>query len=519
MTVSGCKAGASLRIVLTILMLTTLVESGCPRPSHAASLITQENARPGQSDWVLTDPADHEVEGYASATSIQRGEPLRLYIHSTDPHVTVDIYRMGWYGGTGARLVRGGITLPGARQPMPTPDPVTGLIECRWQVSYTLTTETHEKNDWLSGVYLAKLTGSASGKQSYIIFVVREDDRPSEFLFQSSVTTFQAYNNWGGKSTYPSNSRDEQWARKVSFNRPYARSQHPQGGSGIGAGEFLTAMSIHPTRALSTAGWEYNMVRWLERHGYDVTYSTDIDTHTRAEFWKGHKTWLSVGHDEYWSAEMRRHVEEARDHGVGLGFFSANTCYWQIRLEPSLLTGEPNRTMVSYKEVAWNEDPLALDGDPSNDQLITVQWRESPVQRPEQALLGVMYGTVPVDGDILITQPEHPLFNGADLPPDHRLPGLLGYEIDQVFADGPAGLTVLAHSSYPRDGEAVYGDMTLYQAQSGAFIFAAGTIQWSWGLDDYNAPTLRTARSSQAAQRITGNILRLLASPASSPAH
>ncbi|HNE33476.1 MAG TPA: hypothetical protein PK365_13935, partial [Nitrospira sp.] len=110
-------------------------------------------------------------------------------------------------------------------------------------------------------------------------------------------------------------------------------------------------------------------------------------------------------------------------------------------------------------------------------------------------------------------------FNGVDLPPDHRLPGLLGYEIDQVFANGPAGLTVLAHSSYPRDGEAVYGDMTLYQAQSGAFIFAAGTIQWSWGLDDYNAPTLRTARSSQAAQRITGNILRLLASPASSPAH
>lgn len=500
-------------------MLTPLIEAPLTTPSHATSPIAVENARAGQSDWVLTDPADHEVEGYASATSIQRGEPLRLYIHSSDPSVRADIYRMGWYGGTGARLVRGGITLPGVRQPMPTPDPVTGLIECQWQVSYTLATASPERDDWLSGVYLVKLTGSASGKQSYIIFVVREDDRPSDFLFQSSVTTFQAYNHWGGKSTYPSNSRDEQWARKVSFNRPYARSQHPQGGSGTGAGEFLTAMSIHPTRTLSTAGWEYNMVRWLERHGYDVTYSTDLDTHAQPEFWKGHRAWLSVGHDEYWSHEMRRHVEAARDHGVGLGFFSANTCYWQIRMEPSPATGEPNRTMVSYKEVALQEDPLALDGDPSNDHLITVQWRDLPVQRPEHALLGVMYGTVPVDGDILITNPSHPLFDGVDLPPDHRLTGLLGYEIDQAFPDGPAGLTILAHSPYSRDGQAIYGDMTLYAAPSGAPVFAAGTIQWSWGLDNYNAPALRTFRSSRAAEGITSNILRWLAAQTSNTVH
>lgn len=519
MTVFGCKTGPCAGIVLAVLMLALLIESACALPCYAASPIARENARPGQSDWVLTDPADHEVEGYASATSIQRGEPLRLYIHSLDPAVTLAIYRMGWYGGAGARLIRSGITIPGIRQPMPTPEPVTGLIECQWQVSYILTTASPETSDWLSGVYLVKLTGSASGKQSYIIFVIREDDRPSDFLFQSSVTTFQAYNNWGGKSTYPSNSRDEQWARKVSFNRPYGRSQHPQAGSGVGAGEFLTAMSIHPTRALSTAGWEYNMVRWLERKGYDVTYSTDIDTHTQPEFWKGHRAWLSVGHDEYWTRDMRRHVEAARDHGVGLGFFSANTCYWQIRLEPSRVTGEPDRTMVGYKEVALQEDPLALDDDPSNDHLVTVQWREAPVQRPEQTLLGVMFGTVPVDGDILITQSAHPLFEGVDLPSDRRLSGLLGYEIDHVFPSGPAGLTILAHSPYLKDGQIIHSDMTLYRAENGAPVFAAGTIQWSWGLDDYNAPALRTARSSDAAQRLTVNVLRLLVSGLSDRPH
>ncbi|MEK6803212.1 MAG: N,N-dimethylformamidase beta subunit family domain-containing protein [Nitrospirota bacterium] len=486
-------------------------ETVSPVRSLADSPIAQENARPGNADWVLTDPADHEVEGYASATSIQRGDQLRFYIHSTDPSVTVAIYRMGWYGGAGARLVQDGISLPGVRQPMPTADPVTGLIECDWQVSYTLNMATDDPGEWLSGIYLAKLSGTTSGKQSYIIFVVREDDRPADVLFQSSVTTFQAYNNWGGKSTYPSNSRNEQWARKVSFNRPYAASQHPRGTSGTGAGEFLTAMSIHPTRSLSTAGWEYNMVRWLERNGYDVTYSTDIDTHSRPGFWKGHKAWLSVGHDEYWSDDMRRHVEAARDQGLGLGFFSSNTCYWQIRLDPSTITGEPNRTMVSYKEVALAEDPYALDGDPSNDHLITVQWRDQPLNRPEHKLLGVMFETVPVDGDLVITRPSHPLFSGIPLPPDHRLPGLLGYEIDRAFPDGPAKLEILAHSPYQRNGQVVYGDMTLYQAPSGARVFATGTIQWSWDLDDYNAPALRTARTSEAAQQITRNILELLA--------
>ena len=518
LTAFGCRTATFFRIAIAGFLLAAVGEIVSPVRSLADSPITRENARPGGTDWILTDPADHEVEGYASATSIQRGDKLHFHIHSTDPRITVAIYRMGWYAGAGARLVQGGISLPGGRQPMPSADPVTGLIECDWQVSYTLNTATDDPGEWLSGIYLAKLTGTSSGKQSYIIFVVREDDRPADFLFQSSVTTFQAYNNWGGKSTYPSNSREERWARKVSFNRPYGRSQHPQGGSGVGAGEFLTAMSIHPTRSLSTAGWEYNMVRWLERNGYDVTYSTDIDTHSRSDFWKGHRAWLSVGHDEYWSDEMRRHVEGARDQGLGLGFFSANTCYWQIRLEPSPITGEPNRTMVSYKEVALAEDPYALDGDPSNDHLITVQWRDQPLNRPEHQLIGVMFETVPVDGDLVITRPSHPLFSGIPLPPDHRLPGLLGYEIDRAFPDGPAGLVILAHSPYLRDGQIVYGDMTLYQTPSGSPVFASGTIQWSWGLDDYNVPALRTARTSEAAQQITRHILELLARKTLSPA-
>ena len=132
----------------------------------------------------------------------------------------------------------GGIQLPGIHQPIPSPDATTGLVECDWTSQYTLTIP----DDWVSGVYLAKLTGS-SGKQSYIIFVVRDDDRVSDFLFISSVNTFHAYNNWGGKSLYGFNSSGGIAAVKVSFNRPYGRGEQASAASGVGAGEFLTTFA------------------------------------------------------------------------------------------------------------------------------------------------------------------------------------------------------------------------------------------------------------------------------------
>lgn len=503
-----CARRDSLRAFLLCVILSILCVAV---PADAGSPIETENARLGDPTWVLTDPAEHEIEGYASATSINRGESIRFFVHTVDPSFAINIYRMGWYGGAGARLVKGPIQRDGFRQPMPTPDPDTGLIECDWVPSYDLTTATMEDpHDWLSGVYLAKLTGNQSGKQSYIIFVVREDERLSDYLFQSSVTTYQAYNTWGGKSTYPSGSVDQQWAQKVSFNRPYARSAHPLAVSGTGSGDFLTATSIHPSSAIAPAGWEYNMVRWLERNGYDVTYTTNIDTHTNAAIWQGHKAWLSVGHDEYWSREMRAHVEDARDHGAGLGFFSSNTCYWQIRLEPSALTGQPHRTMVAYKETWREKDPYAIDEDPSNDRLVTTQWRDHPVNDPEETLIGVMYESVPVDADVDISQTSHAIFSGVSLPENGRLSGLLGYEVDRRFQPAPSDLVILAHSPYDLNGYTKYADMTLYRSTAGSVVFATGSMQWVWGLDDYNAPALRTSRLSKAAQHITANVLALL---------
>ena len=312
-----------------------------------------ENIKPGTSDWQLSKPAiNHEIEGYASLTSVNRGDEIKLFVKTKDPAYTIELYRMGWYGGKGGRAVAPAVFRKAVKQPAPIIDEATGLIECDWKDPYILKIPNNidDPSQWASGFYLAKLTGSRSGKQSYIIFVVRDDGRPSDILFQSSVTTYQAYNNWGGMSLYRWNSRGKQ-ASKVSFNRPYAASPNKAAAYGVGAGEFLT--NVQPKRRTYNAGWEYNMVRWLEKNGYDVTYSTNIDTHeNRLDELSAkpalllHKAFLSVGHDEYWSWKMRHNVEAARDAGVSLGFFSANTCYWQIRFEASRISRDLNRVIV-----------------------------------------------------------------------------------------------------------------------------------------------------------------------------
>jgi hypothetical protein len=248
------------------------------------------------------------------------------------------------------------------------------------------------------------------------------------------------------------------------------------------------------------------MARWLEREGYDVTYSANIDTHANDRILNRHKGWLSVGHDEYWTWQMRAHVEGGRDRGVHLAFFSGNVCYWQIRLEPSAITGERDRTIVSYKDDAPTRDPYALQ-EGGKRHLMTVRWRDEPVNRPEESLIGVMYDGNPVDADIVITKPDHWTMIGTELRAGDRLPRLLGYEADRAFGSAPPGTTILAESPYTFESQPHVAHMTIYTPHNGAAVFASGTIQWSWGLDDFNVPELRKSSLNARVQQITKNVL------------
>ncbi|HKV00925.1 MAG TPA: fibronectin type III domain-containing protein, partial [Ktedonobacteraceae bacterium] len=474
---------------------------------------------------------------------------------------TIDVYRIGWYGGLGGRLMKhlgpflgkqqpggtssGGVTSPGCPY-----DSSTGMIACQWagdglgNGSYTLDTSVPPDGsntaDWTSGIYLALLTTNQvqyptgcgpSGTlpcdpdhQSYIIFVIREDGRASQVIYQQPVATYEAYNNYPddgqtGKSLYDSGSYGPltgigtQRAVKVSFDRPYTYTDH------TGAGDFLH--------------WEIYFIRWLERNGYDVTYSTDVDTHVAGASLLQHKAVLSIGHAEYWSHEMRQAFETARDGGVSLAFFGANAVYSQVRFEPSPVTNVPNRVLTAYKDASLDpvNNPAYIGYNPS---LTTVPFRSSPLNNPEQSLLGIMYADYfNADNPALsyvVQNSNNWVYAGTGLTNNSGIPGVLGYELDQYFSNAPSPIAdpttyvLLSDSPFAGANGANYGNSSILEATSGAWVFDAGTIDWSWGLDSYVPPaginTRGMAAPSAAIQQVTANILnRFVISRPLGPTH
>jgi hypothetical protein len=485
----------------------------------------EENNLPGAEDWMLTKPAfGREIEGYASVCSAASGQTVEFYVNTAAPSYTIQIYRMGWYGGRGARRIWGPVTERGVRQPIPSPDPETGRVDCDWESPVRFAVGA----DWRSGVYLAKLEESVGHCQSYIIFVVRDDSDSADVVFELPVNTYQAYNFWGGRQAYnwgsgdglPWGSTAGRAALVVSFNRPYAASTNPAAAFGMGAGEFLcNVQPVNEGYPISSAGWDYNLVRWLEREGYYATYVTNVDTQNFSELFSRRRVFITGAHDEYWSWQGRANLERALANGTNVFFLGANAIYWQVRPEKDA-RGRADRHLAIYKEQARKLDPVILDTDPSNDHLATTQWRLPPVSRPEDMLIGVMYLMDPVDGDIIVSDASHWAFANTGLVNGSKLAGLLGYEVDGLSGNAPEGLRVLAVSpakNLKDPSRMVVSSMAAYVAPSGAEVFATGSIQWSWGMDDFNAPHLRTSRLNPAAAQITHNVLERFGARRRSP--
>ena len=449
--------------------------------------IIVENQNLGTTNWFLENPARNlEIAGYASDTSINRGSSIKIFVHCIEPKFSYEVYRMGWYNGAGARLMKKAVTVTGIAQAMPTPNPLTGLVECKWTNPITLKTTASSTTAWTSGYYLVKLTSKPSGFQSYIVFVVREDARATDLLFQQSVTNYAAYNMWGGKNLYGGEGGR---ASKVSFNRPYDE--------GEGSGQVWSQ--------------ELQMIRFLEREGFDVKYATNIDTHlVTPDNWKA-KAFLSVGHDEYWSWEMRSNVEQARELGINIAFFSANTCYRQIRLEPSPLTKAANRTIVCFKDNTV--DPMAKST--TQKHLATSYWREAPTSRPEDMLMGVQYDEqcFPSSGDIVVSNATHWAFQNTNLQNGAHFINLMnGRETDRVHDNAPPTLEILCISpiSIPDHPERtnLVAHTTMYTwPASGSFVFACGTLTWSFALDDFGQSWRDEVPVDPAVQQMTRNIL------------
>ena len=360
------------------------------------------------------------IQGFATEISVDQGQTVFFKIRSTTAY-QLEIYRMGYYGGLGARNVA---TIPSSAtiaptQPACVTESSTGLIDCG---NWTTTASWAVPTTAVSGIYFAKATRTGGGS-SHIFFIVRDDDGQSDLLFQTADTTWQAYNQYGGNSLYVGNPAGR--AYKVSYNRPFT------------------------TRATNPDDWvfnaEYPMVRWLEANGYWVSYFTGVDSDRLGAEIRDHRVFLSVGHDEYWSAAQRANVEGARANGVNLAFFSGNEVFWKTRWENS------HRTLVCYKETHANAkiDPLST--------VWTGTWRDPrftpPADggRPENALTGTIFTVNGERADPIIVPAAEgrlrfwrntsiatlPAGQSATLPE-----GTLGYEWDEDLDNGsrPPGL-------------------------------------------------------------------------------
>jgi hypothetical protein len=472
--------------------------SQCSSPANA---IVAENCLTGNdpSEWDVStqDAGDPTIQGFATDISVNQGGTIFFKINTPAKAYTINIYRMGYYAGMGARKVATispSATLPQS-QPACLTDSTTGLTDCgnwgvsaSWQVPATAT----------SGIYFAHLIRTDTGGDSHIVFIVRNDASHSAILYQTSDESWQAYNFYGSGSLYgPGSPTFDLTSRshKVSYNRPFS------------------TRSFQAETDTWVFGPEFPMIQWLESNGYDVTYFTGIDAARNGTLIGNHKIYMDSGHDEYWSGPQRASVQAARDAGVNLAFFSGNEMFWKTRLENSIDgSNTPNRTLVCYKETL---SFAKIDPDPAT---WTGTWRDpsfSPPAdggRPENSLTGTLFmvngpgsdnnGTLTIkvpsdDGKMRFWRNTA----AATLAPNatYTAPvGSLGYEWDLDVDNGfrPAGAFHLSTSTYTLTSDllldygATYGagvgthHLMLYRAPSGALVFGAGTVDWSWGLND-----------------------------------
>jgi hypothetical protein len=408
---------------------------------------------------------------------------VRLFVSTTAPSFTVTAFRIGDYPPTGGARVWASAARPGHVQAPAVVQQPRHTVVAPWQPSLTVDT-----TGWPPGDYLLRLDAS-TGPQQFVPLTVATPDNTGRVVVVNAVTTWQAYNRWGGYSLYTAPSgRMADRARAVSFDRPY------QAEAMQGAGDFLI--------------FERPLVQFAERSGLPLGYATDVDLAADPHLLDGARAVVTLGHDEYWSQEMRDNATAARDRGVNLAFLGGNEVYRHIRFEPGA-TGA-DRVEVDYK--VFEEDPVHTT-DPA---AATTQWRSPPDPRPESVLLGNFYECNPAQADMVAVDPGNWLLSGI-VHQGQVLPGLIGNEYERVDlrVPTPHPIEVLFHSPVTCQGRHDVSDATYYTAPSGAGVFSAGTQYWIGALE----PGYRGQNSSAVIDAITTRLLTAFAAGPAGRAH
>ena len=464
-----------------------------PRPYTQAGWLAAENQRAGTSAWRIETPVPRAsaeprpgwIEGYADTTSARPGDDVTLRVSCNSESWHAEAYRMGWYGGELGRLVWTSDEIPTPWQFVVSRDKATKMTRAEWTPSLTISIT----DEWPPGSYLIKLVSDV-GEAHYVPLTVRDDSAVGSLAVVSAVTTWQAYNPWGGCSLYRCYDGPGR-STVVSFDRPYAATYN------WGSADYLTH--------------ELPLIALIEELGIDTAYITNIDLHTSGSgegdeldsVLNGRTALLSVGHDEYYSTAMRATLERARDRGINLAFFGANAVYRHIRLEPNT-EGLSFRQMPNYRRA--KDDPITEE-DPMQS---TVQWRNPPLRRPESALIGVQYFAAGVKTSLRVVNPKNWVFEGVKVRNGTRFKRLVSIEADGLgLAEfEPDNLEVLAANPVKFVDGLYDHAMTYYAADSGAGVFATGTIAWILALDEAEWDDPKT---TEFVRGVTTNVLNAFA--------
>ena len=430
-----------------------------PTSATAANPVQRENSRQGTPGWEIPASAGTVITGYASETSVAPGQSFHLHVAAPPgSRYRVLVYRLGWYRGVGGRLI---MCVPGCRSshgaiahsPPTTPGSVTGLFRVPWRV----TDRVAIPPDAVSGYYEAKLEivgGSSAGAVGSVPLIVRQSPAApaSAVLVQVPVNTWEAYNPWGGKSLYQFGT--SRHAFEVSFDRPFGQQKFYN---------MVTRLELP---------W----VRFLERNGIDVSYQTDVDTDRAPGSLLHHRLVFAIGHDEYWTQRMRGAFNRALALSTNL-MFGSNSGEWRMRYA----TGR--RTIVEWRN--HSIDPV------HNLRLDNGFFRT--FGEPECKLMGVEHQwaaqrnlTAPPTSYTVVGPSSDPWLAAAGLAPGDVIPGVVGYEWDSFIPGCFAGQVVpLMTALIPgSDGVPHSADLVRATAPSGGRVFAMGTMELAWALDD-----------------------------------
>jgi hypothetical protein len=489
---------AVLALGLTVVTAASMLAVTGPVPAAAAqarskaewsAYVRAENAKPGTPGWKITGSraAGTSLAGYADHVSALPGQRVELYVHA-EGRIRATAYRLGWYGGVGARKVWSG-AFTAHRQPhaRTLEGPISdagGLRDAHVDVAPWTRSVTLNTTGWPEGAYLIRLDGATRSR--YVPLTIRSADSAGRLVLVSGILTNEAYDAWGGHSLYkgPDGKADTK-ALAVSFDRPYDRE--------LGAGESLR--------------YDYGVLQNAERAGLPLAWATDYDVATIPGLLDGAGGIAFGGHSEYWPLSLHDAVRNAEAAGANLAVFGANTSYWRARLAGRELDlhhhdGRP-RVLVVTRNAAT--DPLSAT-DPAGT---TVRYRDQPLPQPEEGMLGGRFLCTPGRADWVVTDPDWFGYAGTGVTAGSRITAAVGQEFDVAAPpdEGPQGIQVVAYTKLTCQSQQTAHTGVYFTTPSGAGVFDAGSIEWPCTTVNSCAGRTIPAADAALAGQITRNIL------------